>query len=156
MIKWSPTIIVCAFTIALLSSSRDVVAEELGFGYHRRDQHIHFEGGGRTGTDSTLIDQPSRMNVDGFSRALGRKPSVCKALDAATFEPLSEEYSRDKDMVYYKWISPGRFLVVELPQADVASFKPINFAHAVDKTTIWYLDRPIPDSDPASAKGIRN
>ncbi|MFO0911887.1 MAG: DKNYY domain-containing protein [Pirellulales bacterium] len=154
MIKQSPSTIILAFTLGFLSTVRDVAAEDLGFGYVRRGEHIHFEGGGKTGVDSTRIDQPSRENIDGFSSALGRNLRACTSPDAASFTALSEEYSRDKNMVYYKWISPGRFLVVELPQADVTTFKAINFAHAIDKNTIWYLDLPIPHSDPATAELI--
>lgn len=156
MINQSPIVIVLAFALAFLSTPGEVAAQDLGFGYVRRGEQIHFEGGGKTGIDSTRLDQPSRQNLDGFSRALGRTPGVCRALDGASFEPLSEEYSRDRNMVYYKWISPDRFLVVELPQADVASFKVINFAHAIDKNTIWYLDRPIRHSDPATVRLINN
>jgi hypothetical protein len=140
----------------MLSSLRDVDAEDLGFGYVRRGEQIHFEGGGTNASGTTRIDKPSRENVDGFSRALGRALRICRSVDAASFEPLSEEYARDKNMVYYKWISPGRFLVVELPQADAATFEPVNFAHAIDKSSIWYLDRPIQSSDPATAKLINN
>jgi hypothetical protein len=152
----SLSIIICAYAISCISSLPVGVAEELGFGYVRRGAKIHFEGGGRTGADSTRIDEPSRENIAGFGHALGRPIRVCSSLDAASFEPLSVEYSRDKNHVYYKWISPGRFLVVELPEADVASFKPLNLAHAIDKNAIWYLDEPIPDSDPVTAELIGN
>ncbi len=154
MNKPSLIVVACASAIAFASSSRSVAAEDMGFGYVRRGDKIHFEGGGKTGIDSTRIDEPSKRNIFGFSHALGRQLSVCSSLDAASFKPWSEEYSRDKNRVYYKWISPGRFLVVELPEADVASFKPINFAHAIDKNAIWYLDRPIPQSDPTTANLI--
>lgn len=139
------------FTIASLLSSRDLVAQDLGFGYARRGAEIHFEGGGTNANGTTRIDMPSQENVEGFTRALGRAVHVCGSLDALSFEALSEEYSRDKNMVYYKWISPGRFLVVELPGADVATFRPINFAYAIDENSIWHLDRAIPNSYPTTA-----
>lgn len=131
---------------------------DLGFGYVERGGHIHFLGGGRTGglLNSTRIDKPSKANAVGFRSALSRPLTLCDSPDVPTFEALSEEYTRDKNRVYYKWVSPGRFLVVELPQADAASFKPLNFAHAVDKNVIWYLDQPIPDSLPEHAILISN
>ena len=154
MMKQSLTIISFAFAMGFLVWWADVTAEDLGFGYVRRGERVYFEGGGKTGMWSTRIDKPSSRNTDGFSDALGRKLRVCTSPDAASFEALSEEYTRDKNMVYYKWISPGRFLVIELPEADVATFTPINFAHAIDKNTIWYLDRPILHSDPKTVKLI--
>ncbi len=40
-------------------------------------------------------------------------------------QALSEEYTKDKGKVYYKWISDDRFWVVELPLADVQTFEVI-------------------------------
>lgn len=77
---------------------------------------------------------------------------ACQSPDAATFEALSKEYARDKCKVFYKWISPGRFLVIELPEADVKSFRPLNLYHAVDRNTIWYTDSPIGGSDPGTVR----
>lgn len=156
MIVYSPAVVLVAFTVSLLAMMPDAAAEDLGFGYVRRGEHIHFEGGGGKASDNTRIDQPSRKNLLGFSRGLGRKLTACTSPDAATFKALSEEYSKDKNRVYYKWISQERFLVVELKNADPATFKPINFAHAIDKNTIWYLDHPIQQSDPSTARLIGN
>ena len=142
--------------VVFATSCDDLAAQKLGFGYVRRGDHIHFEGGGKTGTFGTRIDQPSQYNINGFSRSLRKPLQLCMSPDAATFKALSEEYTRDKNAVYYKWISPSRFLVVALPQADVATFKAINFTHAIDKNTIWYMDRPIKGSDPATIKLIDN
>lgn len=159
MTKHSFRYVVFAFAlVSVLCLPAWAADEDLGFGYVRRGDHIHFISDAKTGTgtEGTRIDRPSQENIDGFSRALSHKIKVCQSPDAASFKPLSEEYSRDKNTVYYKWISPGRFLLVELPQADVTTFKPINFAHAVDKNSIFYLDLPIPNSDPATAKLISN
>jgi hypothetical protein len=131
-------------------------SEELGFGYTKRGEEIHFDNGRLQLMTSTRVDRPSPENVKGFSRALGRNITVSQTLDVASFEVLSEEYSRDKNRVFYKWISPGRFLLVELTEADVASFKPINFTYAVDKNSIWYQDRAIKESDPNTLTLISN
>jgi hypothetical protein len=77
MTKQSLTIICSAFAMGFLSWSVDVTAEDLGFGYVRRGERIHFEGGGTTGRKSTRIDEPSRENIDGFKNQrqapIGRK-----------------------------------------------------------------------------------
>lgn len=123
----------------------------LGHGYTRHGEDIYFDGGGTTGPDGeTRIDAPSKENVEGFEKSLGRKLTLCTELDGATFVPLSEEYSRDRDRVYYKWISPGRFLVIELPDADAASFEVLSGVFAKDANTVWYVDQPLARSDPAS------
>jgi hypothetical protein len=156
MIVYSPAVFMLAFMFALLANGPDIVAQNVGFGYVRRGEHIHFQGGGETAQGNTRIDQPSRMNLLGFSRGLGRKLAPCPSPDAATFRALSEEYSRDQNRVYHKWISQRRFLVVELDHADPATFKPIHFAYAIDKNTIWYLDQPIAQSDPSTARLVGN
>jgi hypothetical protein len=123
----------------------------LGHGYTRHGEDIYFDGGGVTGLDGEKrIDSPSKENVEGFEKSLGRKVTLCTELDGATFVPLSEEYSRDQNRVYYKWISPGRFLVIELPKADVASFEVLSGVFAKDANTVWYMDEPLARSDPAS------
>lgn len=132
-------------------------ATPLGHDYVRRGEHIHFEGGSTTGENGgTRIDEPSEANVKGFERALGRKLPLCRNPDAASFEPLSEEYCRDLNTVYYKWISPGRFLMVELPGADAESFRALNFVYAVDANSVWYQDQAIAGSDPGSFVVLNN
>lgn len=129
--------------------------EDLGFGYVRRGEQIHFIGGGKTGAGpgGTRIDHPSQENIDGFSRALScnraylKLLKVCKSPNAATFKALSEEYTRDKNMVYYKWISPGRFLVIELPDADVKTFEVVGFNLARDKKQVWWYGAVLPGID---------
>lgn len=148
-----PSAVLLACCVAVLSVLTPGVQAQtpLGHGYTRDGDHIHFEGGGATGPNGgTRIDAPSKENINGFQRAMGRKLTLCTNLDAATFEPLSVEYSRDRDRVYYKWISPGRFLVIELPQADVASFEVLSGVFAKDANTVWYMDEPIAQSDPES------
>lgn len=146
----------CALAVLLLVSCCQAQTP-LGHGYVRDGEHIHYEGGGSTDENGgTLIDAPSRDVIDGFQAALVRKVLPCTDLDAESFVPLSEEYSRDQNRVYYKWISPGRFLVVELPDADPGSFQALSSAYAKDANTVWYLDRPIARSDPASFVVIEN
>ncbi len=139
------------FALGLLLVSRGEPPVSLGHGYTLRGEHIHFEGGGSTGVaGGTRIDKPSKANVKGFRGVLDQSLTLCTNPDAASFEALSEEYSRDKNKVYYKWISPGKFLVVELLGADVASFRALSFVFAVDANSVWYMDQAIVESDPAS------
>lgn len=137
--------------VGLLFTTSAQAQTALGYGYTRDGDHIHFEGRGTTGPNGgTRIDAPSQETIDGFERVMRRKLMLCTGLDAATFVPLSEEYSRDQNRVYYKWISPGRFLVIELPKADAASFEAISGVFAKDANTVWYMDEPLARSDPGS------
>lgn len=128
----------------------------LGHGYTRRGDHIYFEGGSTSADGGTRIDRPSNRDIKGFQSALGRSLIPCTNPDVDRFEALSEEYCRDNDTVFYKWISPGRFLMVELPGADAASFSALSFVFAVDDTSVWYMDQPIAGSDPASFVILNN
>jgi hypothetical protein len=64
------------------------------------------------------IDQAGPETLDGFQRTLGRWLVLANDVDAASFVALSPEYSKDKNTVYHKWISPGRFWV-DLPPKQV-------------------------------------
>ncbi len=140
----------CVLGLLLVASCGEAPTP-LGHGYTRKGEHVHFEGGGSTGADGgTRIDKPSEANIKGFQDALGRTLPLCTNPDVASFEALSEEYCRDRNKVYYKWISPGRFLMIELPGADVASFRALSLVFAVDVSSVWYMDQPIAGSDPRS------
>jgi hypothetical protein len=80
-------------------------------------------------TSSILISsvsiRPGKKISIGLPSPLVLKLSQCADVDAASFKALSEEYTKDKNKVYYKWISSGRFWVVELPLADAKSFEVI-------------------------------
>lgn len=127
--------------------------KDLGFGYVLKDSHIHFIGGESNGKapGRTRIDTPDNYVINGFRTTLGHKLNLFRSVDTATFKPLSEEYAIDKNSVFYKWISPGHFLIVELQGADPASFNALNLNYATDKNAIWYLDRKIKNSDPTTA-----
>lgn len=143
--------LVCCAVVVVLFAPSTQAQTPLGHGYTRDGDHIHFEGRGTTGPNGgTRVDAPSQETIDGFERVMRRKLTLCTGLDAATFVPLSEEYSRDQNRVYYKWISPGRFLVIELPEADAASFEVLSGVFAKDANTVWYMDEPLARSDPAS------
>jgi hypothetical protein len=51
---------------------------------------------------------------------------------------LSEEYTRDKNRVYYKVISNDEFIVIVLPEADPASFEMLGGGLSRDKKLVWY------------------
>lgn len=117
-----------------------------GHGYLRKEGHIYFEG--------QRIDQAGRHDIKRFAEAVGHPLKLCQDVDAASFVALSEEYSRDKNKVYYKWISPGRFWVVELDKADPATFQVLDFNLAKDKTHVWKSDHVIQGADAASAQVV--
>lgn len=116
---------------------------DLGHGYVRRDGAIHFIGGGITGTgpNATRIDTPSPGLLRKIARSQYGPFKTAEGLDAASFEALSEVYTRDKHRVYYKVISPGEFIVIVLPEADPASFEFLGGDLARDNKRVWYRDR---------------
>lgn len=118
----------------------------LGHGYSRHGDHIYFEG--------VRIDQAGRETLEGFQRTLGRRLVLANDVDAESFVALSEEYAKDKDTVYYKWISPGRFWVVEIPDADPATFETMDFNLAKDANRVWRTDEPIRGADAATAQVV--
>jgi hypothetical protein len=125
---------------------------DLGHGYVRRDGAIHFLSGGTTGTgaNATRIDTPAPELLRMVERSHFGPFTTAEGLDAASFEALSVEYTRDKDRVYFKVISPGVFLVIVLPDADPATFEPLDFNLARDKNHVWLDDRIQPDADPST------
>ena len=125
---------------------------DLGHGYVRRNDAIHFIGRGVTGTgaDATRIDMPSPLLLKKFVWSQFGSFKTAEGLDVASFEALSEEYTRDKDRVYYKVVSPGEFLVIVLPDADPATFEALDSSLARDKNHVWvesYIQR---EADPSS------
>jgi hypothetical protein len=130
---------------------------DLGHGYVRRDGTIHFIGGGITGTG------PNETRIDTPSPALLRKAILSKfgpfktaeGLDATTFKPLSDTYSKDKNRVYYKVISGGEFIVIVLPSADPGSFELLDGSLTRDKSQVWYGDTIQQGVDPATVQPIK-
>jgi len=118
----------------------------IGHGYARRGDYIEFKG--------VRIDQAGRETLAGFERKLGRPLALARDVHAASFVALSEEYSKDKNTVYYKWISPGRFWVVEIPDADPATFEVLDFNLAKDANRVWRTDVPIKGADAATAQVV--
>lgn len=125
---------------------------DLGNGYVRRDGAIHFIGGGITGTgaNATRIDMPSPELLKKVVDSQFGPFKTAEGLDVATFEALSEEYTRDKNRVYYKVISNGDFIVILLPEADPASFEALTSALARDRNHVWYGNRIQKGADPGT------
>lgn len=128
----------------------------LGHGYVRRDGAIHFIGGGTTGTgaNATRIDMPSPRLLRKVVASQFGPFKTAEGLDAASFEALSEFYTRDKNRVYYKVISNDDFIVIQLPKADPASFNLSADGLVRDKNHVWNGDRILAGIDPATAKMI--
>ncbi len=123
-------------------------SEVLGHGYSRQGDFIFF--------DKQRIDQAGRQDFDRFAKATNLKWTQCANVDAASFKALSEEYTKDKNKVYYKWISPGRYWVVELPLADVSSFEVIGFNLAKDKNHVWWYGEPLQEVDPQTVELVND
>src|SRR5688572_18578040 len=120
--------------------------QELGHGYQRSADHILFRG--------KRIDVEGRNDIDSFAAAVGHALTLCHDVDASSFVPLSQEYAKDKNRVYYKWISPGRFWVVELPDANPDTFAFLDFNLAKDDKHVWKSDMVIAGADPATAEVV--
>lgn len=125
---------------------------DLGHGYVRREGAIHFLGGGTTGTgaNATRIDMPAPELLRMIARSHFGPFTTAEGLDVDSFEALSVEYTRDKERVYFKVISPGAFLVIVLPEADPATFEPLAFNLARDKNHVWLNDRIQWEADPST------
>ena len=115
---------------------------DLGHGYRREGDAIFFKG--------KRIDQAGKHDLEKFAVIVGHELKLCSEVDAASFQPLASDYARDKNHVYYKWISGPRFWVVELDGADPESFEPLGLALARDKNHVWREDRILEGSDPES------
>jgi len=118
----------------------------LGHGYERRGDVIYF--------NAQPIDLAGRADLDRFERTLGRRVKPATNIDAASFEVLSEQYTKDKNAVYYKWISPGWYLVTEIVGADPATFEALDSDLARDARHVWRVDLIFPDGDAATAEVV--
>ncbi len=121
--------------------------EALGFGYTRKDGFVYFSG--------QRIDQAGRDNLARFSRFIGRDLELCQEVHAPTFVALSEQYTKDRNTVYYKWISPGEFWVVQLPEADGATFEVLGFNLARDARYVWWYGEVLPEIDARTVEVVR-
>lgn len=130
---------------------------DLGHGYVRRDGTIHFLGGGVTGTgaNDTRIDTPSPALIRKAALSNFGPFRTAEGLDATTFKPLSETYTKDKNRVYYKVISGGEFIVIVLQNADPGSFELLDGSLARDKSHVWYSSTIQQGVDPATVQPIK-
>jgi serine/threonine protein kinase len=127
-----------------LVQSKEADKEVLGHGYSRQGDFIYF--------NEQLIDQAGRKDFDRFAKSTNLKLTLCAGVDAASFKALSEEYTKDKNNVYYKWISNEHFWVVELPLADAQSFEVISTNLARDAKNVWWYGEPRPGVDPKTVE----
>ena len=135
-----------AVLLTLVYFGYDAPRTSVGNGYARDERYVFFKG--------ERIDQAGQHDIEKFARAVGHPLTLCKDVDAPSFVSMSEEYSKDKNKVYFKWISPGRFWVVELAGADPATFAVLDSGLAKDAKTVWKADRIIGGADPATATVI--
>ncbi len=129
-------------------NASETKGEVVGHGYTRKGEFIYFDG--------RRIDQAGKEDIDAFAKFTDLDLTLCSNVDAASFKALSEEYSKDKNKVYYKWISPDRFWVVELPKADVKSFEVVGFNFAKDSKNVWWYGSILPEVDPATVEIVND
>jgi hypothetical protein len=71
----------------------DQADEVLGHGYQRQGAFICFDG--------QRIDQAGQDDLEEFAQTVGYELTLCHDVDVASFKALSEEYTKDKNNVYY-------------------------------------------------------
>lgn len=128
---------------AAFASAVKIETELLGHGYSREGDHILF--------DAKRIDD--KEGADLFKRVAGIVGSAgptkrATVVDAASFKALSEEYTKDKNTVFYKWGTLEQFYVVEVPDADPKSFECVDFNLAKDNKHVWFSGKVVPNADP--------
>lgn len=131
--------------------SSSVQIELLGHGYSRKGERILFDG--------KRINEKGDANE--FKRIAGIVGSAgptkqATVVDAASFIALSEEYTKDKNTVFYKWGTLERFWVVEVPGADPKSFECVVFNLAKDNKHVWFSGKAIPNADPKTLVSVNS
>ena len=114
----------------------------LGNGYSRKGENTYFRG--------KRIDRAGAHDIKEFAVIVRHPLKLCSDVDAASFRVLSQDYTADKNKVYYKWISGPRFWVVEISGADPATFEVLGLGLA----TLVALSVAMPA--PAFAQKIRS
>lgn len=144
LIKSYANILRFVIPVCILSTTVGCMGEDLGHGYSRKGEFIYHK--------SKRIDKEGAHDLDEFAVAARRKLTLANNVDAASFEALSVDYSKDQKKVYYKWISGARFWIVEVPGADPATFEVLGLALAKDKNHVWKEDRKVEGADPKTTK----
>lgn len=140
--KKSYLLLFCLLTISLISGC----GENLGEGYSRKGEFIYYKG--------KRIDKSGANDISEFAVIARRKLTLCSNVDAASFEVLSQDYTKDKNKVYYKWISGSRFWVVEVPGADSETFEVLGLSLARDKNHVYIEEAIVQGADSNRVKSI--
>ena len=107
-------------------------AEELGYGYSRKDGSVYYTG--------KRINQDVPQDLAFLERFLRRKLTIPTNVDAARFQVLSKQYNKNKDRVYYRWVRETKFWFVEISGADSASFEYLVSSLGRDKSHVCQQD----------------
>ncbi|XZE35610.1 protein kinase domain-containing protein [Pirellulaceae bacterium SH501] len=118
--------------------------ELLGHGYSRRGEFIYF--------DEFRIDQTDKKSFEQYAKALNLRLSLCSGVDPSSFRALSEEYTKDKNQVYFKLTSGEQHWVVDLPMADPQSFEFIGSNLARGAKNVWLSGELLRAVDPQTAE----
>ena len=131
-----------------LAQRENESTEVLGHGYSRKGEFIYFK--------EQRIDQAGKDDIRKFAAFTELELSQGVDVDAASFKALSVEYTKDKNNVYYKWSSPGRYWIAALPKADVASFESVGFNLAKDAMHVWWYGKPLQGVDPGTLELVKD
>lgn len=114
--------------------------EKLGYNYSRDKDFVYYKG--------KRIDTTIPHDIEFLRGFLNRSLIIPTDIDHASFKPLSEQYSKDKNKVYYRWIRGGKqFWLVEIPGTDSESFEVLGSSLAKDKNHVWQKDTKIKGAD---------
>ena len=144
LIKLFGNLLWSALLACMLLTTVGCTGEDVGHGYSRKAEFILYKG--------KRIDKEGAHDLDEFAVVARRELTLATNVDAASFEALSPDYSKDKNKVYYKWISGRRFRVVEIQGADPATFEVLGLALAKDKNHVWKEDRIVEGADPGTTQ----
>ena len=140
--KWFNILLVSIIQASCLQHSNSDVKnhEQLGYNYSRDLDFVYYRG--------ERIDQTTPKDIE-FLRSYLKRPLVTPAnADCRSFKPLSEQYSKDKNRAYFRWIRGGKqFWLVEITEADPESFEVLGSSLAKDKNHVWRKDTKVAGAD---------
>lgn len=153
-------------------SEKPLGAKPLGHGYSRLNGEVYFA--------LQKIDQAGADDFERLKWELGRelpaletfasenrkesfldntgwvlkKIKLAADIDAESFVPLSNEYAKDKNRVYYRCSLRDKFWMVELPGADPESFEHVATDLAKDNFQVWQKATPNLKVDPRKVRVV--
>ncbi len=116
----------------------------LGHGYTRQGDSLFLEG--------RRIDDASLRTDHHFQR---RGLTPADSVDAASFQVLSQQFSKDRNFVYYTRVHNESIGLYQIDTADPISFEVMGEGLARDSEQVWSNYVVVPDCDPSSLKIVK-